>query len=175
MNVWGIAFGVTTGVALFTGGALRILGGSSSYDDVELVIRKSRLGDKVFGTATFEVLRHGSNVVMPYVSDPDTVERVFAERVIEPEEQYRRSRESHENYYLWDHWREDDPVPEEPVVEQDELGDILGVDIGDVDMDALDEADDMAEFDDLGDLGDVASDIGDAGGDGGGFDGGGGE
>lgn len=157
-----------------TGGALRILGGSTGYDDVDLVIRKSRIGDRVFGTATFEVVRYrGRNITMSYMRDPETIERGFAERVTPPTEQLRRVRHGEDESHFWGHWPEDEDPPEQPVVEQGHLEESLDVDLDDVDMDALAEAEGLDEFDDLGDLGDVAGDIGD-GGDGGG-DGGGGE
>lgn len=160
-----------------TGGLFGTGGGSARYDEVELVVRKLAVGDRAFGTATFEALRHGDDLTVRYVRDPGTVERLFGERVAPPRDRIRAARTDDEPVYFWDHWSDDHEPPDGPVVERSELGEILGVDPHVADLDALDEVGDLDEFDDLGDLDDVAGDFGEAGGDGegGGGDDGGGE
>lgn len=131
------------------------------YDDVEVVVARATLGDRLLGTASYELVRtDGDDVAMSGVADPESFERAIGARVDDPREQYRRADGGSIAFWaLWPDDREGD-LPSGPVVEAGELEERLGIDLDDVDLRALDEA---AAADDLEDFEDVAAAVEDYG------------
>jgi hypothetical protein len=92
------------------------------YDDVEIVIARTRLGDRLLGTRTYEIVHStGRNPNMMFMTDPDVFERIVGERVVEPREQYANRRQDARPFWqLWpDHRTE--RIPEGPIVTADGL------------------------------------------------------
>jgi hypothetical protein len=161
-------------------------GDTLSYEDVSSAVRKDTLSQGLFGTTDYELIAHGEeNLDLRYVTGPDEVERVLDDRIPDPREQAaeapdvhdekrrQRPRYLHDRWAFWHYWEEEEGgLPADPVVTDDELGDVLDVSVSDADLDELDDVD-MDGADGLGDVdaGDVGADAGDADG---GFDGGGG-
>jgi len=160
---------------------------SVDYGNVSAAVREQSIAQQLFGTKTYELIAHGDrNLRLHNVAEPDTVERVLADQLPDPATQAAENRSSgrrrQQPRYLtnrssfWYYWEEeDDALPEGPVVDAAQLGDVLDVSVSSADLDQLDEVD-MSTADGLGDIdaGDVGADAGGDGGGGGGFDGGGG-
>ena len=135
------------------------------YEDIEAVLRREDNGT----TATYEVVRrNGPNLKMESVTTPERVEAVFNDFVERPELQRRRTRGSSRrvsSVSFWLLWPDDEPVPEEPVIDADRLGGTFGSEASNVDFDALDavaETDGFEDFDDIGDA--LDTDVGASGG-----------
>ncbi len=153
------------------------------FEDIEIAIRGGYFADEQLGTGTYEVIRTGGeNPTVRFIEDTDRFEELVADRVTEPRQQYRET--DHRTRHFWYLWPEhlEEELPGEPVVEADELESTLDIDMGDVDLDGLDDAVGMDSIDDFGDVhavegsGDAGAfdDSGGGGGDGGGDIGGGG-
>jgi hypothetical protein len=151
------------------------------FDDIQVVVRKSGFADARLGTGSYELVRSGgTNGVVRYLEAPAEFERLLGDRVREPREQYRDADRGTRGFWWFWPATLDDELPEDPVVTEDELAETLDIDIGDVDLDGLDDAVGMDAIDDFGDVEAAVESSGDAGafddsgGAGGGADAGGG-
>lgn len=159
-------------------------GETVDYDDVSTAVRSQSLAQRLFGTAHYELVAHGArNLTLRNVTDTDGAEQVLSEQLPDPAKQVDERDQSHRRQprfltnrsAFWYYWEaEDGTLPEDPVVDAAQLGDVLDVSVSSADLDELDDVD-MDSASGLGDIdaGDVGADSGGDGG-GGGFDGGGG-
>lgn len=146
------------------------------YEEIDLVLRDDELGDRLFGTGTFQLVITGTGTVrLPYLEQPAEVHRILNERVPQPADLRRRAEhgELDRDSYLWAYWDDDHHVPDTPVVDADAFDEMASFDVHDATPGAVRE---------LGDVSDAAGFDSDAvsgmetvdGVDAGAFDGGGG-
>ena len=122
---------------------------SVPYGDVAVAVREEHLSNRLFGTATFElVVLGGQNMTVRYVQQPEEVARLLADRLTPPAEQQAAAPETtdadgrellEERWRFWDYWRADEPLPETAVVDLSECKRVM--DVSAVDLDRIDGVD----------------------------------
>jgi hypothetical protein len=134
----------------------------TEYEDVELIVEKSGIGDKLLGTKSYEVLNVvGPNLRLVYFSEPDDFERLLGDRIVNPHEQY----ENRTSRTFWQLWPDDrvEQIPEQGIVREAELEGAMDVDLSDINLSGIDAAvrrDNLADF---GDVEDAVAESGHAG------------
>lgn len=123
----------------------------TEYEDVELVVETSGIGDRLLGTKSYEVVDAvGPNLDLVYAADHAEFERIVGDRIADPHEQYE-NRSSRTFRQLWPDERVEH-IPERGVVPEAELETALDVDLSDVHLGGLEAAvrrDDLADFADV--------------------------
>lgn len=129
-----------------------------AYDDVELVVRTTRAGDRLLGTETLLVRSGDDERWLWNIRDAETVARKFRERSPAPTEQVRAARENADECeevdvsVVWVHWPRGVELPSDPVVSGERMAELLGTGVSNVDFDELPMAVTYNAFDDIGDL-----------------------
>lgn len=159
------------GAATFYPDHVAFDGRELAYDDVSVVVKSTAFPQDMLDNADFEFVAHGAmNVSLDYAADPATVERVVSEHVPAPAEQTSRDAgdtgpttapiDQHgdedpqhlwEREDLWHYWPDEEPKPEGPVVDIEDLETGFDVGLGVGDLDQLDDVA-MHDADDLTDI-----------------------